>query len=354
VAGEEQEKTESATAKRRKEAREEGQVAKSPEVATVFVLGAGLLGLSMGAGQMYAELEAMTRETLGRIAHPELTLNAVVALAIQVSGALVRSLLPVLLAGVLGGLAGNLLQVGFSLSGKALGPNLDRLNPISGFGNLFQKAKLIDLLKTFLKVGILGWAAYLAVKGKLGEFPFLSDLPPRALLIYILDLAYRILKNCLLVYLFIALIDYGFQRWQFEQKLKMTKEEVKEEYRETEGDPLIKSRIRSLQREMARRRMMAEVPKSDVVITNPTHFAVALRYDAGEMAAPQVVAKGADLVAQKIIALAQEHRVPLYQDPPVARALYRDADVGDPIPADLFQAVAEILAYVYRLKGRNA
>lgn len=326
-------------------------MARSPEVATAFVLGAGVLGLWIGAGSMYAELAALTRETLGRIAHPEITRDGMAALTVQVAGALVRSILPVLVAGVIGGLAGNLLQVGFAVSSKALGPNLGRLNPISGFQNLFQKAKIVDLLKTFLKVGIIGWAAYLAVKGKWGEFPYLSDLPPRALLVYILDLAYRILKNCLIVYLFIALLDYGFQRWQFEQKIKMTKEEVKEEYKETEGDPLIKSRIRSLQREMARRRMMAEVPRSDVVITNPTHYAVALRYEVGEMAAPQVVAKGADLVAQKIIGVAQEHRVPLYQDPPVARALYRAADVGDPIPADLFQAVAEILAYVYRLKG---
>lgn len=352
MAGDDQEKTESATPKRRREAREEGQVARSPEVVTAFVLGAGLIGIWVGAGQMYGELGALTRQVLGQAARPELTRDEVVHLALQCAGALVRSILPVMVAGLVGGLAGNLLQVGFVLSGKALSPNLNRLNPVSGLQNLFQKAKVIDLLKTFLKIAVVGWAAYLAVKGKWSEFPYLSDLPPRALLVYILDLAYRILKNCLLVYFFIALLDYGFQRWQFEQKLKMTKEEIKEEYKETEGDPMLKSRIRSLQREMARRRMMAEVPKSDVVITNPTHFAVALRYDAAEMAAPQVAAKGADLVAQKIIALAEEHGVPVYQDPPVARALYRGAEVGDAVPADLFQAVAEILAYVYRLRGR--
>jgi flagellar biosynthetic protein FlhB len=150
----------------------------------------------------------------------------------------------------------------------------------------------------------------------------------------------------------IALLDYAFQRWQYEERVKMSKQEIKDEYKETEGDPLIKSRIRSLQREMARRRMMAEVPSSDVVITNPTHFAVALRYDPERHDAPVVVAKGVDRIAARILEVAGEHRVPLYQAPPIARALYREAELGDPIPADLFQAVAEILAHVLRLAGR--
>lgn len=354
MAGEEQEKTESATPKRRREAREEGQVARSPEAVTVFVLGATLLGLWIGAQNLYAELGAVTRYALSQAYGPPLTRDGVVSLAITVTGALVRATLPVLIACVVGGLAGNLAQVGFVVSWTAMSPNFERLNPVSGLGNLFQASKLVELLKTFLKILVIGWAAYAALKGRWQEFPFLSDLSAGALLGYILDISYRILKNCLLVYLFIALADYGFQKWQFEKKLRMTKEEVKEEFKETEGDPLIKSRIRSLQREMARRRMMAEVPKSDVVITNPTHYAVALRYDPAEMAAPQVSAKGADRIAQKIIAIAEENGVPRYQDPPVARALFQEAELGDPIPADLFQAVAEILAHVYRLSGRQS
>lgn len=353
MAGEEQEKTESATPKRRREAREEGQVARSTEVVTAFVLGAALLGVWLGARNMYAELGSLTRYSMEQAGNP-VTRDSVMAYAIHVAGVLVRATLPVLLASVLGGLAGNLAQVGFVLSWKALGPNLQRLNPISGFANLAKLSKLGDLLKQLIKIIVVGWAAYQAVRGKLHEFPYLSDLSTEALLLYSLDISYRILKNCLIVYLFIALADYGFQKWQFEKKLRMTKEEIKEEYKETEGDPLIKSRIRSLQREMARRRMMAEVPKSDVVITNPTHFAVALRYDAAEMDAPRISAKGADLVAEKIISLARESGVPLYQDPPVARALYRESEVGDSIPADLFQAVAEILAHVYRLTGRRS
>lgn len=353
MAGDEEEKTESATGKRRQEARDEGQVARSVEAVTVFVLGAALVGLWVSAGNIYAELGALTRYSLSQVYGPPMTRDSVLQFSVAVTGSLVRSILPVMLASVLGGLAGNLLQVGFAVSWKAMEPNFGRVNPISGLGNLFQMAKLVDLIKSFVKIFVIGWAAYAAVKGRWHEFPFLSDLSAGSLLTYTLDLCYRILKNCLIVYLFIALADYGIQKWQYEKKLRMSKEEIKEEFKETEGNPLIKSRMRSLQREMARRRMMAEVPKADVVITNPTHFAVALRYDPGEMDAPRVAAKGADLVAKKIIELAEAHGIPRFQDPPIARALFRQAEVGDAIPADLFQAVAEILAHVYRLSGRQ-
>lgn len=353
MAGDDQEKTESATPKRRREAREEGQVARSPEVLTAFVLAAGVLGLWVGAGNIYAELRAISADLLRMGGGQELTGAAAVALAVRVVGALVRALAPLLVAALVGGIAGNVVQVGLLVSFKALEPNWGRLDPFKGLKNLFQKAKIIDLVKNVLKVVLLGWVAYLAVRGRLGEIPYLTDLPARSFLAYLLELGFSILKYVLLVYVAIALLDYAFQRWQFEERIKMSKQEVKDEYKDTEGDPLIKSRIRSLQREMARRRMMAEVPKSDVVVTNPTHFAVALRYDPAEMDAPRVVAKGADRVAERILELAREHRIPLYEAPPIARALYREAELGDPIPPDLFQAVAEILAHVYRAAGRE-
>jgi flagellar biosynthetic protein FlhB len=349
VPADDQERTEAATPKRRRQARDEGQVARSPEVLTAFVLGAGLLGLWVGVSDMYAELSALAEYVIIRGARVELTPNSVVVLAIRVTGGLVTALAPVLVAAILGGVAGNVVQVGFLVSFKAITPDPNRLDPISGLKNLFKAAKLVDLLKNLLKVVAVAWVAYLAVRGRLGELPYLSDLPPRGLLVYLLDLGFDILKYVLLVYVVIALLDYAFQRWQHEEKIKMSKQEVKEEFKDTEGDPLIKGRIRSLQREMARRRMMAEVPKSDVVITNPTHFAVALRYDLAEMDAPRVTAKGTDLVAEKIVALAREHGVPLYEAPAVARALHRQVEIGESIPADLFQAVAEILAQVYRI-----
>ena len=354
MAASDPDRTESATPKRRHEAREEGQVARSPEVLTAFVLGAGLLALWVGAQHMFVELAALCDYLLRAGAAWEATPQGVGVLAIRVMAALVRTLYPALLAGILGGMAGNLVQVGFFVSFKAVAPKPERLNPAAGLRNLFTRQKLIDLVKNLLKVVAVGWVAYATVRGRLGEVVFLSDLAPRTLLAYLLGLGFDILKNVLLVYLVIALLDYAFQRWQYEQNLRMTKQEVKEEFRETEGDPLIKSRIRSIQRELARRRMMAEVPRSDVVITNPTHYAIALRYQPEEMDAPRVTAKGADQVAEKIVSLAREHGIPLYESPPVARALFRQTEVGDPIPADLFQAVAEILAHVYRLKPASA
>jgi flagellar biosynthetic protein FlhB len=350
VAANDPDRTEPATPKRRREAREEGQVARSPEVLTAFVLGAGLLALWVGARHMFAELAALCDYLLRIGAEWDATPQGVGVLAIRVMGGLVRALFPVLLAGILGGVAGNVVQVGFFISFQAVAPNPERLSPAAGLRNLFTRQKLIDLLKNLLKVVAVGWVAFLTVRGRMGEVVFLSDLVPRTLLAYLLGLGFDILRNVLWVYLVIALADYAFQRWEYEQKLRMTKQEVKEEFRETEGDPLIRSRIRSIQRELARRRMMAEVPRSDVVITNPTHYAIALRYRPDEMDAPLVTARGADQVAEKIVSLAREHSIPLYESPAVARALFRQTEVGDPIPADLFQAVAEILAYVYRLR----
>jgi len=353
VAADDQERTEAATPKRRREAREEGQVARSPEVLTAFVLGAGVLGVWLGAGHLYRELAGLTLDVIRLGGGLDLRPDTAAALALRVFRALLSGLAPVFLAALVGGVAGNVVQVGFLVSFKAIEPNPDRINPISGFGNLFQWAKVVDLAKSLLKVVAVGWAAYLALRGRLWEFPALAGVPPRTLLEFLLaKVAFPILRNVLLVYVAIALLDYAFQRWQFEKKIRMTKQEIKDEYKETEGDPLIRSRIRTLQREMARRRMMAEVPRSDVVITNPTHFAVALRYVPEEMDAPQVTAKGADRVAEKILELAREHGVPVVEDPPVARALYRQTEPGDRVPADLFQAVAEILAHVYRLTGR--
>jgi len=352
VAAEDQERTEAATPKRRREAREEGQVARSPEVVTLFVLGAGFLGLWVGGRHLFGELQRFTQDVIRDGVVPAFGPNEIVVLALRAARVLVRAVAPLFVAAILGGIAGNLVQVGFLVSFKVVTPNPERLNPASGFKNLFQWAKLVDLAKSALKVVALGWAAYVAVRSRLPEFPALAGLPPAVLLGFVTDLGFRIFRNVLLVYAAIAVIDYAFQRWQFEQRIKMTKQEVKEEYKETEGDPLIRSRIRALQREMARRRMMAEVPRSDVVITNPVHVAVALRYDPSEMEAPEVTAKGAGRVAERIVEVAREHGVPVYQDPPVARTLFRETEIGDHVPVDLFQAVAEILAHVYRATGR--
>lgn len=347
-----EDKTERATSKRRDELRGKGQLVRSPEVLTVFVLGAGLLGVWIGAGNMYSELRSLAYSVLGQAGKIDISTDSVIPLVSSSMGAMLRALSIVFLLAVAGGILGNVVQVGFMTSWEALSPDLNRLNPISGLGNLFKKEKIVDLAKNLLKVGLIVWAAYAAIKTELTQIPFLSSLEARPFLAYMLNLGFQILKNVLYIYIAIAILDYSFQKWQFEEQNKMSKQEVKDEYKESEGDPLIKSRIRNLQREMARRRMMEEVPKADVVITNPTHFAVVLRYDPEEMDAPRITAKGADQIALKIIEIARENNVAVYQSPPLARALFRQAEIGDPVPADFFQAVAEILAYVYRLTDR--
>jgi len=348
-----EDKTERATPKRKEELRKKGQVTRSLEVMTAFVLGAGLLGVWLGLGNMYSEIRALAYSVLGQAGQMELTPDTIMPVISSAVGALVKSLSIVFFLALAGGIVGSVVQVGFMTSWESLVPDLNRLNPISGLGNLFQKEKLIDLVKSFFKVILIVWVAYSAIEDPLSRIPYLSYMEVRPFSAYMLNIGFLILKNVLLAYVVIALLDYAFQKWQFEEKNKMSKQEVKDEYKESEGDPLVRSRIRNLQREMARRRMMAEVPKSDVVITNPTHFAVALRYDSEEMDAPRVTAKGADLVALKIMELARENNVTVYQSPPLARALFRQSDLGDPVPAAFFPAVAEILAYVYRLKGRG-
>jgi flagellar biosynthetic protein FlhB len=348
-----EDKTERATGKRRQELRGKGQLARSPEVMTAFVLAAGLLGLWVGAGNLYSELGVYTRQMLGNVGQISLSSDSFPTLLKDAVGVLVRGTGPLLLAAIVGGILGNLVQVGFLLSWEALTPDIDKLNPINGLKNLFQWAKLVDLLKGVLKVIVVTWVAYLSVRARLAELPAVALFSAGPLLGFTVELGFDILKNVLLVYVVIAVLDFLFQKWQWEEKNKMSKEEVKDEHKQSEGDPLVRSRIRSLQREMARRRMMAEVPKADVVVTNPTHFAVALRYVPEQDAAPEVVAKGADQVARRIIEIAEENGVPLYQAPPVARVLYQQVELGETIPAQMFQAVAEILAHVYRLSRRT-
>lgn len=350
----EDDKTERATDKRREELRNKGQLARSPEVMTAFVLAAGLLGLLIGAGNLYRELGGYTQHILAQAPEIPLTVSAFPAVLTEAVGVLVRGVAVLFLAAIVGAVLGNVVQVGFMVSWEALVPDLNKLNPINGLKNLFQWAKVVDLLKGVLKVAVVTWVAYLSVRGRLAELPAVALFSAGPLLQFTLDLGFEILKNVLLVYVVIALVDFLFQKWQWEEKNKMSKQEIKDEYKQSEGDPLVRSRIRSLQREMARRRMMAEVPQADVVVTNPTHFAVALRYDPEKSAAPEVVAKGADQVAKRIIEVAEEHGVPLFQAPPVARALYQQVELGETIPAQMFQAVAEILAHVYRLSRRTA
>lgn len=347
------ERTEPATDRRRREAREAGQVARSPEVLTAFVLGSGALGLWLGAGHALDALAALASEALQFERIPHLSASSALALAHRAVTALAQALLPLFLALVAGAVAGGVVQVGLLVSFQPLTPTAERIDPFRGFRNLFARATLFALLRDLLKVAVVGAMAYVALRPTLPGFPYWANLAPRDLLARLLLLAFSILKHVWVAFAAIALFDYGLQRWQHEVRLRMTRREVEDEQRETEGDPTIRNRARNLQRELARRRMMAGIDQADVVVVDPTRFAVALGYERGSGEAPRVLAKGEERVAERIVGMARRQGVPLYEDASVARGLYRSVALGDRVPPEFFPAVAEILASVYRATGQR-
>jgi flagellar biosynthetic protein FlhB len=244
----------------------------------------------------------------------------------------------------------NVAQVGFKISTKSLEPKLDKLDVIKGLKRFISTKSLVDLVKSVLKLVIIGYVAYKGISHEFISFFDLPDMTIAQIAISMGELALWLGLKIGAVILAIAILDYMFQRYEFEKSIRMSKHDIKDEHKDTEGNPLIKSRTRQLQRDMARNRMMEEVPKADVVITNPTHVAVALQYDVEASNAPIVIAKGERLVAQKIKEIAREHNIPVIEDRPLARALFKLCDVGQMVPANLYRAVAEVLAYVYRLK----
>ena len=350
-----QERTEKATPKRREQAREKGQVAQSKEVSSVVILMAAL-GLFYFSGSWIllnlGNILSGVYQSLGTLRLD--TVADVSSFSIKIFQNIFKILSPLFLLLVIAGIAANVLQFGFGLYPKKLVPKLTQLNPASGVKRIFSLKSLVELVKSVLKILVVGWIAYGVISGHLKEFPALVDLEVGQILVFMGQVAFKIALYVCLATVIMAALDFIYQRWQHEENLKMTKQEVKDEHKQAEGDPKVKGRIRSLQREVAMRRMMESVPEADVVITNPTHLAIALRFDSENMIAPRVIAKGADHIAERIRKIAGEHDVPLVENKPLAQALYRMVEIGDYIPAELYRAVAEVLAYVYRLKGRFA
>jgi len=266
---------------------------------------------------------------------------------------LAMALAPLFLVAMIVGFFSTFLQIGWLFTTQPLMPDLSKLDPIKGMARFVSKRSLVEVIKSLLKVGLIGWVAYKTVKGEFDQALLLLQMPVEHTVLYLAKTAALVMAKVAAIMIVLAILDYAFVRWEMEEKMKMTKQEQKEEMKETEGDPHIKSKIRSIQQQMARRRMMAAVPEADVVITNPTHIAVAIQYQAGKMDAPLVLAKGQELVAKKIREIAREHDIPLVENPPVARLLHSKVEVGQSIPEEMFKAVAEILAYVYSLKGRR-
>jgi flagellar biosynthesis protein FlhB len=349
-----QEKTETATPKKREKTREEGQTAKSVEVPSVFVLLAGILVLYFSGYVSYKNLTDIMRNSFTFDSIPDFNIHYIVSLLKTFLEQVFLFILPVFISVFVIALLSNFLQVGFVFSHKAITPKFSRLNVIKGFGRLFSKKSLMELVKSVLKLSIIGIVSYFVVKGEMENIPILYHQSIGQILLYMCKVSFKIFIWTISVMIIIAILDYLFQRWQFEEQIKMTKQEVKDESKQAEGDPQVKARIRSLQQQAARRRMMQEVPKADVVVTNPTHLALAIQYDAMGMNAPKILAKGAGAVAERIKIVAKENNIPVVEDKELAQNLYKTVEIGDEIPVTLFKAVAELLAYVYKLKGKTA
>ncbi|PLX84482.1 MAG: flagellar biosynthesis protein FlhB [Desulfuromonas sp.] len=345
-----QERTEQATAKRRQDFRKKGQVAQSREVNTAVLMSCSLLLWFFYAPMFWRNLQGLIVVLMERIGTFEVTPLSVIDLFMFIAGKVGLLLVPLLMMVMLVGFLSSVSQVVFLFTTKPLEPELGKLNPIKGAARLFSKRSLVELVKSLAKVLLIGVVAYRTVSAEFEQGLYLIDMEPSETVNYLGRVSLLVLAKSSGILILLAFFDFLFVRYELEQKMKMTKQEQKEEFKETEGDPMLKSRIRSLQTEMARKRMMAEVPTADVVVTNPTHLSVALSYRRGEMDAPQVVAKGADAVAMRIREIAGENGVPLVENKPVARALYK-MELGQAVPDELFQAVAEILAHVYSLKG---
>lgn len=346
-----QEKTEPATPKRRLEARKEGKTAKSQELSSIAIL-------LVGIGSMYFILPSSIEQfkefavwLLANASHHTVTAANFTLYFKEAITVFVVAVGPILLILSVIGLVANFLQVGFVVSTKPLEPKLDKLDVIKGLGKLVSTKSLFELAKDTFKLLLIGVVGYYAVSSEMKNVTLLPDMAIGQILSFIGSAMFRVAVKCCLMLIVLAVIDYAFQKYQFEKSIRMTKQEIKEEMKNTEGNPQVKGKIRQLQRDAAYRRMMSDVPKADVVVTNPTHIAVALMYDRESMDAPVVVAKGERLLAERIKEVARENEVPVVENKPLARALFKACDIGMQIPASLFRAVAEVLAYVYRLKG---
>lgn len=344
------EKTEPPSSRKLEKAREEGDVPRSRELSMVVLLVVAGSALWVMGDTMFARLSQILKNSLKFNRDQAFDMTEISRVATQNIIEAILAFAPLGLVVVVAIVGSPLIIGGWNFSSKALMPNFGKLNVVKGLGNIVSKNSGVELIKSLLKTFFVGIIAWVVVKGKFGEFTRLSDMPIEvgvSKLGSIMWVTYITIVSALVL---IAIIDVAYQLWHYNDKLKMTKQEVRDEAKESEGNPEVKAKIRFIQREMARRRMMADIPTADVVITNPTHYAVALKYSENSSGAPKVVAKGADAVAAKIREIASQNKVPLMEAPPLARALHEHAEIGDEIPEALFSAVAEVLAYIFQLK----
>ena len=348
-------KTEEASSKRIADTQEKGNFAQSREISSSFVLLASIIAFSILGKQATETVVKTWYAVFTRIGSINLNANELFLLLKWNMQNFILIIGPIMVIIMVSGVLANLLQTGgFQISAHPLKLKWNKLSPLKGFGRIFSKTSLVELFKSLFKITIVSVIAYQTIKGHWDEVPILMGYGVANTLAFMGEVMIEIMIKVLLVMIFLAAIDFSFQKYTYLENLRMTKQEVKDERKDIEGNPQIKNRIRSVQLEMTRRRMMAAVPEADVVVTNPTHFSVAIKYDVENYAAPVVVAKGQNEIALRIREIAKENNVPLVEDKPLARTLYKTVDVGQLIPASLYRAVAEILAYVFKLKGKTS
>lgn len=346
-------KTEKATPKRKEDARRKGQVAISKEVSTAAVLLTSLLVFYFAGSYMLNCTLVNMHKYFYESGSFDFNPSTAQTLLIDGISTFSKILAPLLLAILVAGVASCIIQIGFLFSLEPLSLKLNKLNPVKGITKMFSKRSLIELPKSVIKLIIVAFIAFITIKQEISNVFLLTDRNPSEILSYIGIISLKILLRTIWALIALAILDYIFQRHEYEEELKMTKEEVKDELRQREGDPQVKKKIRSIQYQMARRRMMESISKADVVVTNPTHLAVALEYNKERMIAPTVVAKGAGFIAEKIKEIARKNGIPIVENKPLAKTLYKLVDIGEIIPLSLYKAVAEVLAFVYQLKKKR-
>ena len=348
-----QEKTEVPTEKKRRESREEGQVAFSKELSSAALLAGIVLTLVATSPIILDAMRQLMSQIFRDLAQSEeLSIDSIFTLSGEILSIILPAFAPFVAVIIFVGIFASVLQVGVMITFKAISPKFNKISPLTGLKRLFSSQSLADFLKSMAKLIIVGFVGYLTYIDKITELNGLSVSTPESILIYNFTVVAEVAGKIVLALVAIAIFDYFYQRWHHEQQLMMTKQEVKDETKQTEGDPQLKARIRQIQREMSNARMMQEVPKADAVIVNPTHFSVAILYDRDVMTAPEVIAKGADHLALRMRTVARENNVPILERPELARDLYANVEIGDDIPERFYKAIAEILAFVYRLRKR--
>ncbi len=351
MADSDSEKTEEATQARRDDFRKRGQVAHSKELASALILiSAATMAVVLGRFFL-KELFEVFNYALGPDMVSAIRSGDLFSAAKFASLKFTVLVLPVLGISLLLGIGSSILQTGFLTVEDALSPKFDKINPLEGLKRVFSLRNVAESIKALLKLSFIAFLTYLILKGEFHQIPYLSQYSIQEMLTYMGRVLFKLLFGIGMAMTVLTVADYFYQRWDLNQKMMMTKQEVKEEHKSREGDPMIRARIRRIQREMSNRRMMDKIPKADVIITNPTHIAVALKYDQN-LPAPQLVAKGADLIAEKIKEIARTHNIPIIENKPLARTIYKTMKLGQVIPKELFVAVAEVLSYVYRLRKR--